>query len=373
MNAEKLTQIIGADFYTGVPDSQLKALCDYLMHTYGIDPRHHIIAANEGNCAAIAAGYYLSTGKVPVVYMQNSGQGNVINPVASLLNERVYAIPMLFIVGWRGQPGIHDEPQHIFQGEITLKLLEDMGIASFVIDRDTTEQAVTEAMAGFRDILAAGKQAAFVIRKNALSFGQKVCYKNDCLMTREEIIRHIVRVSGEDPIVSTTGKASRELFEIREAAGQGHQYDFLTVGSMGHSSSIALGIALQKPGVKVWCLDGDGALLMHMGAAAVIGAAAPENLVHIVINNGAHETVGGMPTVAKNADLVGIAKSCGYPRSVRVQTFEELDEALLSAKAGNLLTLIEVKAAIGARSDLGRPTTAPLENKASFMAYLKTR
>lgn len=373
MNAEKLAQIIGADFYTGVPDSQLKALCDYLMHTYGIDPRHHIIAANEGGCAAIAAGYYLSTGRVPVVYMQNSGQGNVINPAASLLNEQVYAIPMLFIVGWRGEPGIHDEPQHVFQGEITLKLLEDLGIPAFVIDSDTTEQAVAEAMNGFRDILTAGGQAAFVIRKNALSFGGKVCYKNDYLMTREEIIRHIVRVSGEDPVVSTTGKASRELFEIREAAGRGHQYDFLTVGSMGHSSSIALGIAIQKPGVKVWCLDGDGAMLMHMGAAAVIGAAAPENLVHVVINNGAHETVGGMPTVAKNADLVGIAKSCGYPRAVRVRTFEELDEALLSAKAGRLLTFIEVKAAIGARSDLGRPTTAPQENKAGFMAYLKSR
>ena len=305
MKAEQFVKIIGADFYTGVPDSQLKALCNYLMETYGIDPAHHLIAANEGNCTAIAAGYHLATGKIPVVYMQNSGEGNIINPVASLLNDRIYAIPVIFVIGWRGEPGIHDEPQHVYQGEVTLKLLEDMDIRSFVVDRETTQEELAQALAGFQEALSAGKSIALVVRKGALSHDGDAAYGNNHMMTREEIIWHIVAVSGEDPIVSTTGKASRELFEIRTAKGQGHQYDFLTVGSMGHSSSIALGIAVNKPDTRIWCIDGDGAVLMHMGAMAVIGANHPENLVHVVINNEAHETVGGMPTVAGQIDLPG--------------------------------------------------------------------
>ncbi len=371
MKIEKLAEIISADFYTGVPDSQLRALCDYLIDSYGTDPRHHVIAANEGNAAAIAAGYHLATGKVPVVYMQNSGEGNIINPVASLMNDKVYAIPCVFIVGWRGEPGVHDEPQHIYQGEVTLKLLEDMDIAYFVIGKETTDKEVADAMISFHERFAVGKQAAFVVRKGALEFASKVKYENKNAMKREDIIRHIVEHTGPDPIVSTTGKASRELFEIREARGEGHERDFLTVGSMGHASSIAFGIAVQKPQTKVWIIDGDGAALMHMGAMAVIGANAPKNIVHIVINNGAHETVGGMPTVAGKIDLVAIAKGCGYPSAVSVDNFEDLDVELEAAKARNELSLIEVKCSIGARENLGRPTTTARENKTNFVDYLK--
>ena len=371
MKIEKLTEIIGADFYTGVPDSQLKPLCDYLINTYGIDKKNHIIAANEGNCAALAAGYHLATGKIPAVYMQNSGEGNIINPLASLLNDKVYAIPMIFIIGWRGEPGVHDEPQHIYQGEVTVKLMEDMGVKSFIISKDTTAEELSFAMDSFRQLLKNGKQVAFIVRRGALEYGEKVEYKNGFTMKREEIIRHIVSATGEDPIVSTTGKASRELFEIREANSQSHKYDFLTVGSMGHSSSIALGIALNKPNQKIWCIDGDGALMMHMGSMAVIGANAPDNLVHIVINNGAHETVGGMPTVASKIDITGVAKACGYPYAVSVESFEALDNELKAAKCRNSLSLIEVKCSIGARADLGRPTTTALENKNNFARYLE--
>lgn len=370
MKVEKLTEIIGSDFYTGVPDSQLKALCNYLMNTYGIDKAHHIIAANEGSCTALAAGYHLATGKLPVVYMQNSGEGNIINPAASLLSDKVYAIPMIFIIGWRGEPGVHDEPQHIYQGEVTVKLLDDMNIPSFVISKDTTDEEAAEAMSDFRKVLSEGRQAAFVIRKGALSYSEDVEYKNSNTMVREEIIRHIAAASGEAPVVSTTGKASRELFEIREENGQSHKYDFLTVGSMGHSSSIALGIALNKPDTKVWCIDGDGAVLMHMGAMAVLGANAPENLIHVVINNGAHETVGGMPTVAETIDIPAIAKACGYKYAVCADSFEVLDKELEAAKNRSGLSLIEVKCSIGARDNLGRPTTTALENKNNFMEYL---
>jgi len=371
MNVERFVEMIGSDFYTGVPDSQLKALCNYLMNRYGIDSKHHIIAANEGNCAALAAGYHLATGKIPVVYMQNSGEGNIINPVASLLNEKVYAIPCVFIVGWRGEPGIHDEPQHVYQGEVTIKLLEDMGIHSFIIDKETTPEEVETVMLRYHEELSMGKQVAFVIRKGALEFAEKIHYKNSYEMTREEIIREIVEVSDEDVIVSTTGKASRELFEIREEKSQSHANDFLTVGSMGHSSSIALGIALQKPEKKIWIIDGDGALLMHMGSMALIGATSPNNIVHIVINNGAHETVGGMPTVAEKVKLTQIAEGCGYSNVACIGRMEDLKLALQKAKKLSGLSFIEVKCAIGARENLGRPTTSARDNKINFMKMLE--
>ena len=371
MKAERFAEILGSDFYTGVPDSQLKPLCNYLMHTYGIDPKHHLIAANEGNCTALAAGYYMATGRIPTVYMQNSGEGNIINPVASLVNDHVYAIPIIFVVGWRGEPGVHDEPQHIYQGMVTLKLLEDMDISAFVVSSDTTEEELMERRREFQSLLDEGKQVAFVIRKGALSYYEKVDYQNHNMMKREEIIQHIAKVTGNDPIISTTGKASRELFEARTAAGESHERDFLTVGSMGHASSIALGVALNMPGQKIWCIDGDGAMLMHMGSMAVIGSQRPENLVHIVINNSAHETVGGMPTVAGRMDIVAIARACGYPDAVSVDNFADLDEELEKAKKESGLRLIEVKSSIGARADLGRPTTTALENRRNFMAYLQ--
>lgn len=373
MKAEKLVEIIDADFYTGVPDSQLKALCNYLYERYGMDPKHHIIAANEGNAVALAAGYHLSTGRIPVVYLQNSGEGNIINPVASLLNEKVYAIPVLFIVGWRGEPGVHDEPQHIFQGEVTLKLLKDMGINAFVIGRDTTDEEAEQEMQLFRKRFEEGKCAAFVVRKGALEYHGKPSYHNSNTMVREEIIRHILRFSKDDPVVSTTGKASRELFEQRAGAGEGHEKDFLTVGSMGHSSSIALGIALNRPATKVWCIDGDGAVLMHMGAMAVTGSVKPANLIHVLINNSAHETVGGMPTVAGDIKMTEIARSCGYEHVYKAAGYEELDDILMKAAGEKGLCFIEAECGIGSRPELGRPTTGPLDNKAAFMDFLSKK
>ena len=370
MKVEALVNIIGSDFYTGVPDSQLSALCNYLMSRYGIDKHHHMIAANEGNCLALASGYHLATSKIPVVYMQNSGEGNIINPLASLVNDKVYAIPVIFIIGWRGEPGVHDEPQHIYQGIVTETLMKDMDVETFVIGKDTTEDDVQNAMEHFNELLSKGKQAAFIIRKGALEFDGKVDYRNDYSMNREEVIRHIAAVTGDDPVISTTGKISRELFETRTNAGMSHETDFLTVGSMGHCSSIALGVAINKPDRKIWCIDGDGALLMHMGAMAVMGSVCPGNLVHIVINNCAHETVGGMPTVAGSVDIIKIAEACGYKSCVSVSDFGALDEALKRAANENVLSLIEVKCQTGARADLGRPTTGALENKEAFMRHL---
>lgn len=270
----------------------------------------------------------------------------------------------------RGEPGVHDEPQHIFQGKVTLPLLDDLDIPAFVMDKTTTEEQVRAKLGEYRALLAQGRQAAFVVRKGALEYTGKTVYGNSHPMGREEAIGHILSASGDDPVVSTTGKASREVYELPEARGQGHGRDFVTVGSMGHSSSIALGIALQKPDRRVWCLDGDGAALMHLGAMAVIGANRPANLVHIVLNNKAHESVGGMPTVAGSLDLPAIALACGYPEALPADSPEALEKALAAAKASKQLAFIEVKCALGARADLGRPTT-PQENKSVFMAALE--
>lgn len=371
MKVEAFLRLLKSEFYTGVPDSQLKSLCDYLFDKYGLNGTNHIIAANEGNAVALAAGYHLSTGKIPVVYMQNSGEGNAVNPITSLMNDKVYGIPCIFIIGWRGEPGVHDEPQHVFQGEITCKLLELLNIQYMILDKNTSEKDVIEKIAIFENLLNQGKQVAFVVKKEALEFDKKIKYTNSNEMVREEIIKQIVDISEGDFIVSTTGKASRELFEIREANKENHGYDFLTVGSMGHSSSIALEIALQKPKKRIWIIDGDGAALMHLGSMAVLGSYRPKNIVHVLINNGCHETVGGQPTVLEHSNVVKIAEGCGYPNVKSVNTLDLLKIALKEAKSKNELSFIEVKCAIGSRGDLGRPTTTAAQNKECFMKTLK--
>lgn len=359
------------EFFTGVPDSLLSPFCNYLMEKYGLG-EHHIIAANEGNAVGLAAGYHLATGKVPVVYLQNSGIGNIINPVVSLLNDKVYGIPVIFVVGWRGEPGRHDEPQHVYQGAVTLQLLKDTGIEPYVISDTTTEEEVRRQKELFAVRLAQGKSVAWVARSGAFTAQYKYHAQSAYAVRREEILDQIIAVTKDDVIVSTTGKTSRELFELREKNGQSHQQDFLTVGSMGHSSSIALSLALKRPERKVWCIDGDGAALMHLGSMATIAAYAPKNMVHIVINNESHESVGGLPTVTKGMDLVQVARGCGYPHAEIVQDLDSLRVTLERIAVRRQLAFLEIKAAIGSRKDLGRPTTTTWENKVALMRYLQT-
>jgi phosphonopyruvate decarboxylase len=357
------------NFFTGVPDSQLKPLFNYLLKVHGIC-NQHIIAANEGNAVALAAGHYLATGQTPCVYLQNSGLGNIVNPVTSLLNNNVYGIPCVFVIGWRGEPNVHDEPQHIFQGEITLKQLDILDIAYVILDKDSTYEELKERTKAFQALLKQGKSVAFVIKKGALTYDEKINYKNNHTLIREQIIKEITKISNEDIIIATTGKTSRELFEIRKNNNQPHKYDFLTVGSMGHSSSIALGVALNKPNKRVWCIDGDGALLMHMGAMALIGAQELTNFIHVLINNEAHESVGGQPTVAGKINFGQIAQACGYRYTHHASNKDELSEILTKINGEKGPIFIEIKAQIGSRDDLGRPTTTPTQNKQAFMQYL---
>jgi len=356
----------GVGFFSGVPDSLLKDFCAYI--TDHADKKNHIIAVNEGAAVGLACGYHLATGRVPLVYMQNSGVGNAVNPLLSLADNDVYRIPLVLVIGWRGEPGVHDEPQHIKQGKVTCPLLESMGIQYAVLEKD--ENSINNQIETcFKTISETGSPYAFVIRKD--TFAPYTLQKKEehaAVMTREEAIEEIA-VNCEGIIVSTTGMISRELYELRDKTGAGHARDFLTVGSMGHASSIALSIALQKPRLRVTCLDGDGAALMHMGALAAIGTQKPRNYCHIVLNNGAHDSVGGQPTIAPFVDIPAIARACGYVKVYQARTKRELIK-ILSRKNEELI-FIEVKVKKGARKDLGRPKITPQENKAAFMKFIE--
>jgi phosphonopyruvate decarboxylase len=359
------------NFFTGVPDSQLKSLCDELYVRYGIGSKH-IVAANEGAAVGIAAGHYIASGRPALVYLQNSGIGNILNPVASLLSEKVYAIPCVFVVGWRGEPGVKDEPQHVFQGEITIDLLELLGIKCFILSKETQLEDYRRFIEESKSVIKEGKSIALIVRKGTLKSDVSVDFKNEKKLLREDAIKTIVAQSGErDIFVTTTGKTSRELFEIRESLNQGHQKDFLTVGSMGHSSMIALGIALNVPDRRVWCIDGDGAMVMHLGSMLVLAKTGCKNLVHVVINNGAHESVGGMPVAYGRTSFLSLAKEAGYEMCLSVATQTELDTALAKVKKSNCICFIEIHTALGSREDLGRPTTTPQENKKALMDYIR--
>lgn len=362
----------GIEFFTGVPDSLLKSFCAYITDN---EEKNNIIAANEGNAIGIAAGYYLSSGKIPLVYMQNSGVGNAINPLVSLADKLVYKIPMLLLIGWRGEPNKKDEPQHKKQGLITLELMETLGISYEVISSETFDNEIKDKIKkAYKYMKDTSQPYAIIIRKGTFEEynSMSLSNRNNFELTREDSIDIIVSEINEGSvIVSTTGMASRELFEVREKRNEEHKKDFLTVGSMGHASQIALGIALNKKNSKVYCLDGDGALIMHLGGMAIIGNQDVNNYIHIVINNGAHDSVGGQKTVGLDMNLLDIAKACGYKKCYSCESESDLRRYLKEINTINELTFLEIKVKSGARKDLGRPTTSPIENKNMLMEYLK--
>jgi len=362
----------GIDFYTGVPDSFLKGLCDELFARFGTDSPHHIVAHNEGGAIGLCTGHYLATGKPALCYMQNSGLGNAVNPLTSLTDPQVYSVPCLLVIGWRGEPGVKDEPQHIKQGAITLSLLDLLGIPYKVLSPDTSAENFHAAFSCLADTLQYGRPAALVVRKGSLSSNLHPVHVNDASLTREKAAKIILQAAGKDDcFVSTTGKLSREVFEIRETRKEDHSRDFLTVGSMGHASMIALGIAEAKPERRIWCLDGDGAVMMHLGALPLIAQRAPTNFVHTVIDNGAHETVGGMPVCSGALNLTALAEAAGYKEVITADSEASLCDALKKAASLPGPLFLVIRCACGARSDLGRPTTTPIQNRDSFMNYLK--
>jgi phosphonopyruvate decarboxylase len=358
-------------FFTGVPDSLLKYFLAYI--TDNTDNQKHIIAANEGNAIALAVGYYLGTGLPALVYMQNSGLGNAVNPLTSLADEEVYGIPMLLIIGWRGEPDKHDEPQHIKQGKITLDLLKTLGLEYSILP-DNQKEANQYIKKSIQKINEQQKPYAIVIRKNTFQQYTLINPRHtDFEMTREEAIKVIFNhLDQNTAVISTTGKTSRELFELRHVDGRKQQgQDFYTVGSMGHASQIALGVALSRQRKNVVCLDGDGALLMHMGALIINGEKKQSNFKHIILNNGAHDSVGGQPTPALGIDIPSIAQACGYSFVQSVEKKQDLEEKVERFLLSEGPSLLEIKVKKGARPNLGRPTTTTVENKNNFMRFLK--
>ncbi len=363
----------GVDFLAGVPDSLLKEFCAYVDAF--LPPEKHVITANEGSAVGLASGFHLATGRIPMVYLQNSGLGNTVNPVLSLADPAVYGIPMIILVGWRGQPGVKDEPQHVKQGAVTAAMLDSMDLPYREL---TGDEAAAADAAHWAVKTAAERQGPVVLLVHKGAFGKaeqkrKAPEVSDTLLSREAAIGLVTEVLGSGgPIVATTGMISRELYEQRGFLKQDRSTDFLTVGAMGHASQIALGIALGKPDTDVTCIDGDGAVLMHMGGLASIGAGRQGNLLHVVLNNGVHDSVGGQPTVAFEVSLTDVARACCY--DVVEGPFEaeaDIRSALERLKAVKGRRFIELRVRRGSREDLGRPKESPQENKAGFMARLR--
>jgi len=362
----------GVTFFTGVPDSLLKDFCAYVTHH--MSPGEHIITANEGASVGLATGHYLATGTPALVYMQNSGFGNALNPLLSLADPEVYRIPMVLLVGWRGEPGSGDEPQHVKQGRIMQSLLNSLEIPYAILGPDVSEPAAVVA-AACQSALSGETPYVVLVRKGTFEpYDFQGRSEPDLPLTREGALGHVVdSLDGPHVIVSTTGKTSRELFEYRVARDAGHGRDFLTVGGMGHASQIALGVALRRPGFQVYCLDGDGAVLMHMGSLAVNAAEAPANYKHIVLNNGSHDSVGGQPTVGFHMDLPAVALACGYRSAARARTAEEVLRGVAHLAESRGPSLLEIQVVKGARQNLGRPGTTPVQNRDALMDALGTR
>ena len=358
----------GVTFFTGVPDSLLKEFCACVTTT--LKPEDHLIAANEGASVGLAIGHYLGTGSLPLVYLQNSGLGNTVNPLMSLASPAVYGTPMLLMLGWRGEPGKKDEPQHVHQGRVMIKLLEDMDLPVVVLSDDILEAEVQTKAAAQKAHDISGP-VALVVKKNTFDKYSAPKAEADLPMGREEAIIAAAEVLEDNAaVICTTGMPSRELFEFRARNEAGHHRDFLTVGGMGHASQIALGLAMAQPARPVYCFDGDGAALMHMGSMAITGQSKAKNFIHLVFNNGVHGSVGGQPTVGFNIDMPQIATACGYVTAKRVTTKEDLQKSIISSKLTDGVTFIEVRVRPGNRADIGRPTSTPAENKMAMMKFL---
>lgn len=375
---QQVKAVCGIDFYCGVPDSLLKDFCAYV--TQNVPSTHHIITANEGSAVGLACGSYMATGRPSLVYLQNSGLGNIVNPIMSLAVPGVYSLPMLLLIGWRGEPGKRDEPQHRIQGPATPGILAALGIP-FQTLPDYLEGA-TQALETAKRYMetARGPYALLVKRQTFLPYS--LPKKNDGVegnptLTRENALDMVLKhFHNRDVVVGTTGMLSRELFELRAKRGDGHERDFLTVGGMGHASSIALGIALQQTNRTTFCLDGDGAVLMHMGFLANIAACRPSNFKHIIFNNGTHDSVGGQPTVAgdnKQFSFSKIAQGCGYKHVMIASNENEIDEAMKKLRQiqNDGPVLLEIRVKTGHRKNLGRPTRSTNENRKDFMHFLQ--
>lgn len=359
----------GVEFITGVPDTLLNEFCLSVQQNWS--QNKHVIAANEGNAVALAAGYHLSNGSVPLVYMQNSGMGNTLNPLLSLTNKEVYSIPMILLIGWRGDPTVSDHAQHKKQGELTPVLLDDLDIPYKILEDDEKQpfEATKWAIQQAKKIKT---PVALIAKKGVLEKGEKEDLSklnSENPMYREDVIEHLLEHLPEDTIfVASTGRATRELYYLRKSRGESHGNDFLNIGAMGHTSSIAVGIALSQTERLVVCLDGDAAAIMHMGAFAIHGKLKLPNFLHVVMNNGVHESVGGQPSVGFDINLTQIARYSGYetiqnPVKSGLELTSSVDQLLKRGKP----SFVEVHIRKGMRSKLPPLEIIPQDLKNEFL------
>lgn len=362
---------LGTDFFTGVPDSVLKYFCLFIEDRS--DDIRHITAANEGNAIGLAIGHYLGSRGIPIVYMQNSGLGNSVNPLVSLATSDVYSIPMILLIGWRGMPGKKDEPQHVAQGRITKDMLTMLNVPFEILSPQMDHNAVQEVVTKIYDLAKIdSRPCALLVEPGTFEpFSRPSTGENDSILTREDALSLVLsKLRGDELLVSTTGVLSRELYEYRERSSSGHHRDFLTVGGMGHANQIALGIALSCEQRTIVCLDGDGAMLMHMGSLGLIASVNPLNFKHIVFNNHVHDSVGGQTTSHAGARFAEIAASIGYARTQCVSERFEIESAIKELRDCDDLSFLEIEVRAGFRVDLSRPTTTPLQNKESFIGFI---
>jgi phosphonopyruvate decarboxylase len=360
---------LGLEFYAGVPDSVLEEFCACVNETVG--GNSHVISANEGGAIGLAIGHHIGTGKVPVVYMQNSGLGNAVNPLISLASPEVYSVPILLFIGWRGEPGVKDEPQHVHQGRVMMNMLETMDIPAVVLSSDQ-EIAAKQTLDAMEQAKTIQGPVAIVVKKGLFTPYEKKRSESQLSVTREAAIIEVASTIEQDAvIIATTGMASRELYEYRTSNALSHERDFLTVGGMGHASQIATGIAMSQPNRKVYCFDGDGAAIMHMGSLGISGMLGVSNLQHIVFNNGAHGSVGGQPTIGFSIDLCQIARACGYRNATRVDKLNEIAAVICSTSKNAGPQFIEIRTRPENRADIGRPKSTPVENKIDLMRFLE--
>ncbi len=368
---------LGVRFVAGVPDT---ILCELAGRLGAPDsPLRHLVACNEGAAVAAAIGHHLASGAVAAVYLQNSGLGHAANPLASLAAPEVCSIPLLLLVGWRGELAddgtqLADEPQHRLQGRLTPAQLDLLGIA-----HETLGPADSDPAAALRRLLRLAlrrqRPVALLLRRGTFapapagSVGPPLA-AGAPQMSREQAIEACLRaLPAGAATVATTGMASRELFDLRRRRGEPHDLDFLVVGAMGHASHVALGLCCADPGRPVLCLDGDGAALMHLGALA--SCAGARGLLHVVLNNGAHESVGCQPTSAPALRLAALARACGYARVATVRSAASLEAAVRDFLEGGQSGFIEAVCRVGHRADLGRPALAPREAARQFMRALR--
>jgi phosphonopyruvate decarboxylase len=349
--------------FFGVPDSLLRALSSELEAPHDLaKPGSHVIMANEGAAVGAAVGSYLASGRPALVYMQNSGLGNAVNPLVSTADAEVYSVPMILVIGWRGMPGEHDEPQHLKQGRVTPGLLELLDIPWRLLPKDV--KLARDTLADLVEVsITQRRPVALLVAKGTFAAEPNVASKptTETLWTREAALEAVIKLAGHKRlVVATTGMLGRELYEIRQKSNQ-ENLDFLNIGSMGHAISIALGATVADTGSEVVCLDGDGSIAMHLGSLAVVGKEKPARLLHIVFNNRVHDSVGGQPTAVSELDLAMVAESLGYSSAMTATATEDVQRFFTETASKPGPHFLQILVRSGSRSDLGRPLESPYE------------